>query len=161
MNTLYVLSGPPAAKDRDFPLIKRFVSLDGKKAVCGSVTLGVFCRISGKTAGLKFVGSNAEEPPEYEVEGLDFASEGIITLNKCFEVLNAKGPACGIYFPARKLARLMLECDIIHFIEGSAINRLHDVKLFKKAGVLPRSQIIDKIIKKLESAGKIAIKEIV
>jgi hypothetical protein len=160
MNALYVLSGPPADRSKDLLLMRKFFAFDGGKAVCGSVTLAIFCKIFGKSVKLKFSGSNACEPPEYEVEGLDFASEGLITLNKCFEVLNGKDSKA-TYYPPRKLAELMLACKKIHFIEGSAVNSLHDDKLFESAGLLPRSEIIDKIIKTLCIFGKTAIKEII
>jgi hypothetical protein len=149
-NKFYILSGPPFLKEKDETVIKNFASLKGAKAVCGSTTLKIFCAVTGKIAKLKPESFIPDNPPEYEVSGLDFASEGILTLNAVFADLKN-----GVKHP---LSKLMLKADEIIFIEGASQNKLYDKKLFKRENVLPRDEIIDKIIISLRQAGKTVIK---
>ncbi|MDR2191636.1 MAG: hypothetical protein LBO62_01975 [Endomicrobium sp.] len=154
-NKLYIFSGVPASKEKDEAVIKNFLSLEGKKAICGSTSLKIFCRITGKTAKLKresFIPGNA---PEYEVDGLDFASEGVLTLNAFFGDLKNEVPPSA----AKNLSKLALEADEIIFITGGAENKLCGEDFFKSANVLPRDAIIDKIILSLRRAGKTVKKE--
>ena len=150
---LYILSGPPASKDEDAKFICGFAALKGKKAVCGSDTLKIFCKITGACARLKPESLIPENLPEYKVLGLDFASEGILTLNAAFSDLKI-GAKKG-----RTLSKLMLEADEIIFITGGAQNKNYYADFCKRTNVLPREEIIDKIILFLIKAKKTALKQ--
>jgi hypothetical protein len=147
MDKLYILSGAPSSKEKDKSAIEEFVSLNGKKAVCGSTTLKIFCEITHASVRLKPESLIEGNPPQYEVEGLEFASEGILTLNAVFADLH-KGEK------KLPLSQLMLKAGEIIFITGGARNKLHDESFFRSSGVLPRDEIIDKIIRILEREGK-------
>jgi len=151
MSALYVLSGPPPLKENDELFIKKFLALDGKKAVCGSATLKIFCKATGKNATVKTESLFSKKSTRYDVDGLDYASEGVITLNSCLKDLQNSQP--------NALAKLMLEADEIVFICGGAQNNESDLILFKSENILPRNEIIDKIIDALRKFGKIARKE--
>lgn len=158
-NILCVLSGPPVSKDKDEAFVKRFLSMPGKKAICGSTTMDIFCKITGKKAEIDPTHYTELIPPEYTIEGIDFASEGAITLNQCFNILNDKEIIEKSSSAPANLARLMVSADIIHFIEGKSVNEGHDEAVFKQMGILPRKEIIDKISKELIKADKMIIKE--
>ncbi|MDR3112997.1 MAG: hypothetical protein LBU09_01305 [Endomicrobium sp.] len=153
-NKLYIFSGPPSFEEQDEIVIKHFVSLNGKKAVCGSTTLKVFCKITGEAAKLKPKSLVFGNPPEYEVSGLDFASEGILTLNAVFADLKK-----GAKLPKLPLSNLILSVDEIIFITGDAQNKFYDADFYKRTNVLPRCEIIDKIVLLLKENGKTALKE--
>ena len=158
-NMLCIFSGPPVLKSNDATAVKKLLSFDGKKAVCGSTTMDIFCRVTGKTAKVDAAYFTDFVPPEYEIEGLDFASEGAITLNQCFNILEDETVLQKVQTPPAKLANLMLSSDIIHFIEGMSVNKGHSDIMFKQMGILPREEIIYKISNRLTQADKIVSKE--
>lgn len=158
-NMLCVFSGPPLLKENDEMAVKKLLSFNGKKAVCGSTTMDIFCRVTGEKPRIDASFFTDFIPPEYEIDGLDFASEGAITLNQCFNVLGDSETLGKAKTPPVKLANLLLSCDIIHFIEGMSVNKGHSDIMFKQMGILPREEIIYKISEKLIEADKIVSKE--
>lgn len=158
-NAFCVFSGPPLLKTDDEKAVEKLLSFEGKKAVCGSTTMDIFCRVSGKKAKIDASFFMDFIPPEYEIEGLDFASEGAITLNQCFNIINDKEILQKAQTPPAKLANLLNESDIIHFIEGMSVNKGHGDVMFKQMGILPREKIIYKISNELIKADKIVSKE--
>lgn len=158
-NMLCVLSGPPLLKTNDELTVKKLLSFEGKKAVCGSTTMDIFCRVTGKKAKIDATFFTDFMPPEYEIEGLDFASEGAITLNQCFNIINDSEMLQKAQTPPAKLANLFAAADIIHFIEGMSVNKGHSDIMFKQMGILPREEIIYKISEELIKADKVVSKE--
>ncbi len=158
-NVLTVFSGPPLLKENDAAVVNKFLSLEGKKAICGSTTMDVFCRVTGKKADIDPAYYTDFVPPEYEIEGIDLASEGAITLNQCYNVMNESSILENASTSPAKLANLMLSSDIVHFIVGMSENKGHDDIMFKQMGILPRKEIIDKICKELIKADKMIIIE--
>jgi hypothetical protein len=61
--------------------------------------------------------------------------------------------------PPVKLANLLNTSDIIHFIEGMAVNNGHGDVMFKQMGILPRKEIIYKISEMLTMNDKIVAQE--
>lgn len=158
-NVLTVLSGPPLLRESDALIINKFLAQEGKKAICGSTTMDIFCRVTGKKAGIDPAYYTDFIPPEYEIEGIDLASEGAITLNQCYNLLKEKTLLENAATSPAKLANLMLSADIVHFIEGMSENKGHGDIMFKQMGILPRKEIIDKIRKLLIQADKTVINE--
>ena len=158
-NVFTILSGPPVLRGNDEFIVNKFLSAAGKKAICGSTTMDIFCRVTGEKAAIDPSYYTDFVPPEYEIKGIDFASEGAITLNQCCNVLNEKTVLEKATTAPVKLANLMLSCDIIHFIVGMSENKGHDDIMFKQMGILPRKEIIDKIRKLLIKADKTVINE--
>jgi len=60
------------------------------------------------------------------MEGIDFVSEGIITMSRVYEYLRSDHhlPAAGLD-PAEKIMEDMLDSDIINFLVGTRINEAH------------------------------------
>ncbi|MDR1196403.1 MAG: SpoIIE family protein phosphatase [Endomicrobium sp.] len=158
-NMFCVFSGAPLLKTYDETAVKKLLSFDGKKAVCGSTTMDIFCRITGRKPKIDAAFFTDFIPPEYEIEGLDFASEGAITLNQCFNIMNDKEVLQKEQTPPAKLANLLNAADIIHFIEGMSVNKGHGDIMFKQMGILPRAEIIYKISNELIKSDKIVSKE--
>jgi hypothetical protein len=158
-NALCVLSGPPLLKADDEAAVRKLLSFEGKKAVCGSTTMDIFCSVTGKKAKIDASFFTDFMPPEYEIEGLDFASEGAITLNQCFNIMNDKEILQKQRTTPVKLANLFNAADIIHFIEGTAVNKGHSDIMFKQMGILPREEIIYKISEALVKSDKVVSKE--
>ena len=68
-------------------------------------------------------------PPLSIMKGVDLITEGILTLTKTAKLLEEHAPLYDSN-PAERLARLLLESDIIEFVVGSRINEAHqDPKL--------------------------------
>jgi hypothetical protein len=60
------------------------------------------------------------------MDGIDLITEGTVTLARTAELLNSNQPAeAWRKNPARDLAVLMLESDIVEFVVGTRINEAH------------------------------------
>lgn len=158
-NALCVFSGPPLSKEDDEKAVGRLLAFEGRKAVCGSTTIEIFCRVTGRKPKTDASFFTDFMPPEYEVEGLDFASEGAITLNQCFNILGDKRLLRQAATPPARLANLLNSSDIICFIEGMSVNKGHEDIIFKQMGILPRKEIIYKISETLMRCDKIVCRE--
>ncbi|MHC4884278.1 MAG: hypothetical protein ACYTGH_04250 [Planctomycetota bacterium] len=63
-------------------------------------------------------------PPLATMEGVDLVTEGVITLERVCEWLEAKRPPVGEHAVA-VLVRLLLESDRIDFVVGTRLNEAH------------------------------------
>ncbi|AKL98296.1 hypothetical protein [Endomicrobium proavitum] len=142
MKKVNLLSGLPKDKSGDREVFKKFLALDGKKIICGSSTLAAFCRVTEKNSAANFESFKEGNPAYYHIEGIDFASEGAVTLNHCFKFLS-----CGevLSKTGEELGKLLSECDEINFFIGSAENKNQTQDFFKKHEMLPRAEITEKI----------------
>jgi hypothetical protein len=154
---LHILTGVSAQKDNDAFAVNKFLELDGKKVICGSTTMDVFCRVTDLKAAINTSFYADFIPPEYFIEGIDLATEGAITLNQCHNILFDDFFKDKANTAPEKLAKLMETYDVINFIVGTAENKSHDTAEFKQIGILPRSEIIPQLIRKLKNNGKVVL----
>ncbi|MCU0575839.1 MAG: serine/threonine-protein phosphatase [Desulfobacterota bacterium] len=130
-----VLTGPPANKDLDEFAVKRLMSSQGEKIICGGSTAQMAARVLGEELVVDWVppakrkkGAPMQKkgsPPTALLNGVDLVTEGILTLGQAAEILRASRT---IYDLPKdddasiRLARSLLMADDIRFIVGSAIN---------------------------------------
>ncbi|MGE4385700.1 MAG: hypothetical protein AB7E39_07570 [Endomicrobiaceae bacterium] len=136
-----ILTGLPSNKNADSKVCRDFSVTAGIKAICGSSTMKMYCRELNIIPKIDII-NGCKKLPEasYKIEGIDFACEGVITLNQCYSILSGKIKACG---QAAILANLLMSEKNVHFIVGSADNKEYDI--YMKNNLLPRKQITDKI----------------
>ena len=146
---LNILTGVPADRQNDKSFVKRFIASDAPKIICGSSTMKMFCRIQNITPKIKISFENNTTVAKYEIEGIYFATEGIITLNNCYKVLIGEKNESP---DALKLAKELLNFQTINFFVGTAQNK--DSNTYKLFDLLPRKQIIEKIILYLKQKNK-------
>jgi len=130
-----VLTGPPANKDLDEFAVKRLMSSQGEKIICGGSTAQMAARVLREELVVDWVppakrkkGAPMQKkgsPPTALLNGVDLVTEGILTLGQAAEILRASRT---IYDLPKdddasiRLARSLLMADDIRFIVGSAIN---------------------------------------
>lgn len=147
---LSILTGLPADKQNDELFVQRFISVDSVKVICGSSTMKMFCRIQNITPEIKIILKENIPVAKYKIENINLATEGIITLNSCYKYLtNTK---IKIIDDAINLAELFNKSQTISFFVGTAQNE--DSINYKQFGLLPRKQIIEKIIFYLKQKNK-------
>lgn len=154
-NVINVMSGPPANSNLDFEFVKKFTNSIGEKIICGSSTVDMVSRISKKTVYRLESGNSFADPPGYAIDGIDIASEGAVTLNQLYNILDENPENFDTESRVTEICKAMQNADIIRFYIGDAVNKGHESVVFRQTGIMTREKIIPLIIKKLEAAGKI------
>lgn len=125
-----LLVGPPCRTEQDGEVVRQWYDRPGKKVVCGGTSATIVSRELGLTLDVDWdTVSDPEVPPAGAMEGIDLVTEGVLTLRKVLEYLQAYKAGGGLdkrSNGASRLARLLLrEATEIHFIVGTAINPAH------------------------------------
>lgn len=123
---LLLCTGPPYDNSRDSQLAAQVNSFKGKKIICGGTTAQIISRELNRTIGVELSAPMFGIPPEATMDGIDMITEGILTLGKLAEVL-ADGSAESLEpsNPITRMARLILDTDIIELLTGTRINQAH------------------------------------
>ena len=94
--------------------------------ICGGTTAGIVSRLLGRPVTMNLSQLDPDIPPPAVMEGVDLVTEGTVTLAKVAEILEGGTPLDNLRKnPARDLAGLMLQSDIIQFAVGTRINEAH------------------------------------
>lgn len=153
--TLNILSGPPGNRAMDSSVVRDFMRLNGAKAVCGSTTVEIVARHLKQKVTMNAVSTEFHKPPAYTLKGIDLATEGAITLNQVYNILEEKESKLAENSAVSDLYRLLHEADAVNIIIGTASNPAHKAIIFRQMGVLPREAIIPLLIEKLRKLGKL------
>jgi hypothetical protein len=158
---LTLLTGPPSkpAMDRDFA--NMLAAASGKKVVCGSTTIDIISRELGlktETANLNF-SAGFGAPPEYNVEGVDLATEGALTLHQVCNVVDSPIEMFSGNSSVDRLCMMLNEADVIYFHVGNAVNDAHEDLIFKQIGVRVRRKTVKTLAEKLRTMGKLVVEK--
>jgi serine/threonine protein phosphatase PrpC len=151
---LTLLSGPPSKRSLDSVYSEEFMSMPGKKILCGSTTVEIVARELHKEVE-PIIGANMGEPPEYLVEDVDLATEGAVTLNQAYNILDEPPENLSKKSMVERFCLLLREADVIHLMIGNAKNLAHKDLIFKQIGVRVRMTAINLIANKLRDMGKL------
>jgi hypothetical protein len=153
---LNVLTGPPSNKTSDEAVVREFMEKKGLKAICGSTTSEIFSRLLGKPITINDgLADDYFKPPSYQIDGIDLATEGAITLNQVYNIIDEKEEKLESHSSVSDLYRLLHGSDMINFFVGTASNPAHRAIAFKQMGVLPREAIVLLLVEKLKKLGKL------
>jgi serine/threonine protein phosphatase PrpC len=143
-----VFTGPPYRSEQDAQYANIFKNFDGKKAVCGGTTANVISRELNIEVRGKISFNAGSLPNLMEMEGIDLVTEGVLTLTRAAEYLEAK-PQSLPQDAAGHLVNFFLESDCIDFMVGAKPNPSHyDPTLPVELEL--RKNLIKKISKLLE-----------
>jgi hypothetical protein len=123
-----VLTGPPADRSIDERIVHRFLTREGKLAVCGGTTAKIVAQHLGQPLEVDLSTMTDAVPPMARLEGVDLVCEGILTLTHVRGLLEGGADRTTVQYMAdgsANLLRLLLEVDFIHFIVGQAVNPAH------------------------------------
>ncbi|MGL4345285.1 MAG: SpoIIE family protein phosphatase [Cellulosilyticaceae bacterium] len=158
-----LFTGPPVDKEKDDFLVERVKAAKGKVVLCGGTTANIVSRELGAPITIDLNHYNEKVPPMGYMEGVDFVTEGLLTLNATKDMLQTyydqklKGePPMRIVGEdgASKLVRLLLEDSTnIHFWVGQAINPAHQNPYFPSEFNL-KNKVMKEVTKLLELLGK-------
>ena len=141
---LNILTGLPKNKKDDNSICNKFANAIGTKIILGSSTMKMYCRELNIEPNIKI--NSATHTPQYFINGINFASEGVITLNECYKILSDK---TSNNKDAIEIIKILKSEQEINFIIGTADNGEH--QFYKQNNLLPRIEIIQKIIELLKN----------
>ncbi|MGI5902180.1 MAG: SpoIIE family protein phosphatase [Desulfitobacteriia bacterium] len=152
-----LMTGPATERSDDENFVREFMNTDGEKAICGSTTADVVARVLNRPVEILSLSSSFSQPPKYKIKGIDLVTEGAVTLNQVFNILDEDPESYDKDSCVSELCEMMRAADIIRIFIGGARNPSHQDISFKQMGVLPRHTIVDLLIKKLTEMGKIVL----
>lgn len=158
-NIVNFLSGPPSDKTQDNIFVRKFIALQGKKVLCGGTTSHIVAKTLNRTMDIDMQSSNAFTPPQYYINGIDLATEGAVTLNQLYNVLDADRNLMDANSPVTKLYDVLLNADKIQMFIGGNNPASEESLDFIQRGIKPRKEIIPLLAEKLQSIGKLVIIE--
>jgi hypothetical protein len=152
-----VFSGPPLDKAMDSQVVSRFLAAPGTKVVCGAMTAKIVARGVGKPLRVEQDAQSAIAPPRYYLNSVDLVTEGAVTLNQAYNVLEADPGMLENDTGVTLLCQLLLKADRIQFLVGGAENAGHTDISFRQKGILPRRKIIQLLAEKLRELSKLCL----
>jgi hypothetical protein len=156
-NMVTVFTGPPAVRAADDAAVSEFLSGDGAKVVCGATTAQIVARRIGKTLQVDQDSLDSIAPPFYTLDGIDLVTEGAVTLNQVYNILEEDDSRYEAKSGVSSLARLLKDADRVEFLVGRAPNLAGEDIAFRQQGILPRTTIVPLLAEKLQSAGKLVL----
>ncbi|MEN6355801.1 MAG: SpoIIE family protein phosphatase [Armatimonadota bacterium] len=157
--TVNILTGPPSNNKKDHEVIQRFMMMDGVKVVCGGTTAQIVAKALGKPLLMEPNPQSMLAPPRHIIDGIDLVSEGAVTLNQVYNVLDEDYKVFDEESGVTQLHRYLREADRINIMLGGAINPATTDISFRQKGILTRQTIIPLIAEKLKDAGKLVVIE--
>jgi len=161
-----IFTGPPTSYDDDAVLMRDFMTTPGKKVVSGGTSANIASRILHKKIVASITYNDPEIPPVASLEGVDLVTEGVLTLNRCANMLEQynKGDVSARFFDsldadngAAMLAKLLIEeCTHLNMFVGKAMNSAHqNVGLPFDLSI--RMRLVEKIKNECEKMGKAVV----
>lgn len=117
-----VFTGPPYHQSKDKFYAQALIDFNGKKAISGGTTANLVSRELNIPIKTNINLSVGKLPAISYMEGIDLVTEGILTLTKACEYLDAgefEDDAAGA------LVKFMLDTDCITFMVGAKLNQAH------------------------------------
>ncbi len=155
-----IITGPPADKEKDQQLVNDFMNEKGIKIVCGGSTAKMVARETRKDLVIRH-DDNYLTPPKYSIDNINLATEGVVTLNQVYNMLDEEIEDLDKNSPVYELAYFLKMADRVNIWLGTARNLGETNIEFKQQGILPRNKIINLLGGKLKKMNKlVVIKEV-
>jgi hypothetical protein len=154
-----ILTGPPRAPTYDWQVATGFLKSKGLKIVCGGTTAEIVARTLGQAVRVDEDGESLVAPPRYEIEGVDLVTEGVVTLNQVYNLLDEPLDRLTEDSGVTELCAFLQTADRVNIIFGGARNRSSGDISFRQQGILTRERILPLIADKLRAAGKLVVFE--
>jgi hypothetical protein len=123
---LLLCSGPPFDKKNDEYLVNKVVGFKGKKILSGGTTVDIVARELNLPVEDTLEFNDPDLPPVSHIDGIDLATEGILTLSKVNNILEKFSERTELgKGPADEIIKLLFESDEIQLCIGTAVNVAH------------------------------------
>ncbi len=156
--TVNIMTGPPAQRTDDRAVLARFLQGDGAKVVCGATTAKLVGEALGELVQVQH-GTSMIAPPAYRLPGLDLVTEGAVTLNQAFNILDEDPEEYGEYSGVTQLCDMLRDADRVNIFLGKARNPASADISFRQQGILPRTTVVPLLADKLRQQGKLVVVE--
>lgn len=154
-----ILTGPPINREEDPAIVSRFLLMQGQKVVCGATSAHLVARHLGRKISVQQDAHSMIAPPAYHLEGIDLVTEGAVTLNQVYNILEEDPSTYEQDTGVSQLGRMLLEADRVNLLVGQAQNVAGKDIRFRQQGILPRSRIVPLIAEALKARGKLVVVE--
>ena len=121
---LLVLTGPPFHQGSDAECAALIRDFPGRKAICGGTTATIVGRELGREITTQLRSASHDLPATSTMPGVDLVTEGILSLTRTAQYLEADEPVHK-QDAAAQLMKLLLDCDVIQFVVGTRVNEAH------------------------------------
>lgn len=150
-----LFTGPPLNRSHDAGAVREFLSTEGIKVVCGATTAKLVARHLGHELKVSEDSLESIAPPYYTLEGIDLVTEGAVTLNQVYNILEEDARRYEPNSGVTKLAGLLKAADRVDFLVGRAPSLGAEDIAFQQQGILPRTTIVPLLAEKLQRDGKL------
>ncbi|HEY9764842.1 MAG TPA: hypothetical protein V6C82_00675, partial [Chroococcales cyanobacterium] len=154
-----VFTGPPLDPKQDRSAVNRFLNSSGRKVVCGGSTAKIVARVLGQELQEDRHSRSFLAPPKYRIEGIDLVTEGAVTLNQVFNVIDEDPALYEDSSGVTELCRFLMQADRVNFFVGAAQNPGHGGISFCQKGILPRPKVVSLLKERLVASGKLVVVE--
>lgn len=154
--TLNVLTGTPADRENDNAFVTEYMESEGIKVVCGGSTSKMLARETKKSIEI-IESESLITPPTYEISGITLATEGMITLNQLYNLLNEDISYADDQSVITELVEYFDTADKVLFWVGKSSNIGNDLLELKQQGIQNRLKIVKLISEKLVQMNKLVI----
>lgn len=151
-----LLSGPPKQKSDDEHCVKEFFDNQGIRVVAGGSTAQMVARIMKSRLEIE-LSENSITPPAYKIDGIELVTEGMVTLNQVYHLLEEDPENYSQGSSASELAYFLKMADRVNIWQGDAENQGEGKIEFRQQGLLSRKRIIESLVKRLRSQGKLVV----
>ena len=152
-----VFTGPPIHRKDDVKYARRLLDFDGRHIVCGGTTGEIVARVSGSEIEVDKSTMTREIPPIARLDGVELMTEGVLTLNKAAEIIEAAGGQLENVPRAKNgavlLARELLRADDISFLVGLQPNPFYQNPLLPEA-ISIRKTLVERLSTQLKALHK-------
>ena len=152
-----ILTGPPVDKNKDKEMVEKFNNNDGIKIICGGTTAKVVARELNRKLDVDLESENSFTPPSYAIEGMNIVTEGVITLNQVYNMLDESIEDLISKSKVMQLTEFLIMADRVNIWSGDSDNLNTGSIEFRQQGIVNRKNIIGLISNKLMSMGKLVV----
>ena len=153
--TVNILTGPPLDRDEDNVTVKRFLQLPGLKIVCGGTTAKLVAKYLNVPLEMEAEPISVIAPPRYGIKGINLVTEGAVTLNQVYNILDEDIANLNEDSGVTELRLLLGVADKLNITVGMADNTANADISFRQRGVLSRKVLIPLLADKLRQEGKL------
>lgn len=151
-----LMSGPPLMVADDEEWTRQFREAEGIHVVSGGST----AKIVARCCNLRLEVNESHSPitpPSFSLEGINLVTEGMVTLNQVYNLLEENPGEYPQNSPASDLAEFLKMADKVIIWLGLAENLNEERIEFRQQGLLNRQKIISKIVDRLREQGKLVV----
>ncbi len=152
-----LFTGPPQDRDRDTKVVRKFLDMEGLKIVCGGSTADLVARTMRRELTVERDPQSLIAPPRYEIEGIDLVTEGAVTLNQVYNLIDEDISKLTEDSGVTSLCALLQVSDRINILMGGAKSLAGGDIAFRQRGILSRHKIIPLLIEKLRAMNKLVV----